>query len=179
MSSYIKCLEHSMHSTSSAVVIIICFHKWDNRSSKAKKTKLYPHSPFYYQIHCQGRTLPYIPIHKASRLHSAKLLAFGRLRKQVWEQWCWKTQLDMDRLSPDTYPPAHKTTSSAGATTAPGELSPILRGQRHATPSEQQERTQQAGFLSMTTQVFIYSQRVPSSQPPKRPLCLVRTVSIK
>ena len=90
-----------------------------------------------------------------------------------------ETQLDMDRLSLDTYPPAHKTTSSAGATTIPGELSPILRGQRHVTPPEQQERTQQAGFLSMATQVFIYSQHVPSSRPPKRPLCLVRTVSIK
>lgn len=52
-----------------------------------------------------------------------------------------ETQLDMDRLSLDTYPPAHKTTSSAGATTTPGELSPILRGQRHVTPPEQQENT--------------------------------------
>ena len=37
-----------------------------------------------------------------------------------------ETQRDMDRLSTDTYPPAHKTTSSAGNTTAPGELSPVL-----------------------------------------------------
>ena len=86
-----KCLEYSMHSTSSAGVIIIYFHKWDNWSSKGEKTKLYPHSPFYHQIHCQGRTLPYIPIHKASGLHSTKLLAFGRLRKQVWEQGAGNT----------------------------------------------------------------------------------------
>ena len=112
-----KCLEHSMHSTSSAV-IIICFHKWDNWSSKGKKTKLHPHSPFYYQIHCQGPTLPYIPIHKASGLHSTKRLPFGCLRKQVWEQWCWKHSW--------TWTTSLRTHTHLPTRPPPGELCPVL-----------------------------------------------------
>lgn len=176
MSSYTKCLEQSMHSTSSEVIIIICFHKWDKWSSKGKKTKLHPHSPFYYQIHCQGPILPYIPIHKASGLHSTKCLPFGCLRKQVWEQWCWKhswiwtASLRTPTHLPTRPPPRLETPPLLGSS-PPFSLATMhtfLRGQRHATPSKQQERTQRPGLLSRTTQVHIYSEHVPSSQPPKR-----------
>ena len=65
-----------------------------------------------------------------------------------------------------TCPQDHLLGSSAPFSLA--TLHTFLKGQRHATPSKQQERTQQAGLLNRTTQVHIYSKHVPSSQPPKR-----------
>ena len=65
-----------------------------------------------------------------------------------------------------TCPQDHPLGSSAPFSLA--TLHTFLKGQRHATRSKQQERTQQAGLLSRTAQVHIYSKHVPSSQPTER-----------
>lgn len=187
MSSYMKCLEHRMHSPSMAVIIIIiiiCFHKWDNWSSKVRRLSYIPtvHSTVKFIVKAlPSPTFPFTQ-HLGYTLQSPCPLDASGSRDFTSSLWFGSNHTaGVDRLSLGTYAPTHTTISLAG-TTCSWELSLFLPWHtvyfskriqtRNPIQTAREHITQ--WFLSVTTHVYIHSKHISSSQPQNRALFLVR-----